>query len=313
MHNYRVIILGAAGFVGTNLTKKLLREGHIVSLAGRNKNHFEQFDNVDIIETSFDVDTDYESLLNGFDVVYHLISTTQPTNANQMISAELVDNVIVTTKILDACVKVGISKIVFISSGGTVYGKEVDCPIKENDLTNPISSYGLQKLTIEKLLYLYNYVYGLDYRVFRLSNPYGPYQRPDGRLGAVTTFLYKALRNEPINVYGDGSVIRDYIYIDDAIDAIYKASSGEEKLLNIGSGRGTDLNEIIRRIEKTLGHKVEVNYQEARTVDVPVNFLDVSKYEDLYGPIIKTSFEDGMKKTIQYLEERYIRDYEKED
>lgn len=105
---------------------------------------------------------------------------------------------------------------------GQVYGKEVDCPLKEKTATNPISSYGVQKVTIEKLLYLYRYMYGLDYRIIRLANPYGPYQRPNGVLGAVTTFTYKALKGDKIVVYGDGSVVRDFIYIDDAIRAIMK-------------------------------------------------------------------------------------------
>ena len=123
---------------------------------------------------------------------------------------------------LYVCIRCGVKKVVFVSSGGTVYGKEVDCPLKEKTATNPISSYGVQKITIEKLLYLYRYMYGLDYRIIRLANPYGPYQRPNGVLGAVTTFTYKALKGDEITVYGDGSVVRDFIYIDDAIRAIMK-------------------------------------------------------------------------------------------
>ena len=296
-----VIILGAAGFIGTNLTLKLLGKKINITLVGRNREHFEKFDGVEIIETPFSVDTDYVSLLKGKDVVYHLISTIQPANSNQSISTELVDNVVVTSKILDACVTVGVKKIVFVSSGGTVYGKDVECPIAENAPTNPISSYGLQKLTIEKLLYLYNYIYGLDYRIIRLSNPYGPYQRPDGRLGAVTTFVYKALNAQPIVVYGDGSVVRDYIYIDDAIEALLNVVRGEEKLINIGSGYGTSINELIRIIEIALGKEVEIEYQKSRRVDVPINYLDVTKYENIYGPVVKTSITEGIVKTAEFL------------
>ena len=110
-------------------------------------------------------------------------------------------------------------KIIFISSGGTIYG-EGKCPLSEEAPTNPITTYGIQKLTIEKIIYLYSYIHGIDYRIVRMANPYGPYQRPNGKLGAVTTFTYKALKNEMIEIYGDGTNVRDYIYIDDAIAAI---------------------------------------------------------------------------------------------
>lgn len=302
----KIIILGAAGFVGTNLTIKLLERKADLTLVGTNKNHFEIFNDVAIIETKFNVDTDYIKLLKGYDVLYHLMSSTQPTTANRSISNELVDNVIVTTKILDACVEVGIKKVVFISSGGTVYGKDVVCPITEDSQTNPISSYGLQKLTIEKLLYLYNYIYGLDYRVLRLSNPYGPYQRPDGKLGAVTTFIYRILFDKIITIYGDGTVTRDYIYIDDAITAILNAVEGNEKLLNIGSGNGTSLNKIVEKIEMVLHKKGTVVYQKSRSVDVPINYLDISRYEKSYGSLVKTSLDVGIKKTADFLRARYM-------
>ena len=161
--------------------------------------------------------TDFEKLVEGQEEVYHLLSTTVPSTSNQMIETELRENVLLTVKLLEACVNQGVKKIVFFSSGGTVYGKESACPLNEDTPTNPITSYGIQKITIEKLLYLYSYIYGIDYRIIRLANPYGPYQKPNGVLGAVTTFTYKAIKGEEIQVYGDGSVVRDFIYIEDAI------------------------------------------------------------------------------------------------
>ena len=221
----RVIILGAAGFIGTNLSLSLSKAKDLeLTLVDRSSEYFNTIKSLNIkaniIVSDFSENTDFDSMLRGQEVVYHLVSTTVPTTSNQHITEELKANVIFTSNMLDACVRVGIKKVVFISSGGTVYGKEENCPLKENTATNPITSYGVQKVTIEKLLYLYHYLYHLDYRVIRLANPYGPYQRPNGILGAVTTFTYKALINEPITVFGDGSVVRDFIYIDDAIRGI---------------------------------------------------------------------------------------------
>jgi UDP-glucose 4-epimerase len=216
----KIILLGAAGFIGTNLTLALAKDpNNQLTVVDRQLAFFQpviaQLSNVAVVESPLSAETDYETLVKGQDVVYHLISTTVPTTSNQAISEELKANVILSANLFEACVHQGVQKVVFISSGGTVYGKEVECPLNENTPTNPITSYGVQKITIEKLLYLYNYMHGLDYRIIRLANPYGPYQRPNGVLGAITTFTYKALKGEEIQVYGDGSVMRDFIYIDD--------------------------------------------------------------------------------------------------
>lgn len=235
------------------------------------------------------------------------MSTTVPTTSNQHISQELVSNVIFSANLFEACIRCGVKKVVFVSSGGTVYGKEVDCPLKEKTATNPISSYGVQKITIEKLLYLYRYMYGLDYRIIRLANPYGPYQRPNGVLGAVTTFTYKALKGDEITVYGDGSVVRDFIYIDDAIRAIMKIVNGENKhrTFNLGCGYGTSIKQVLETIEKALGIKLNVSYLEGRKVDVPVNYLDISRYEKYYGALNPISLEDGIRKTADFMKKEY--------
>lgn len=200
----KILLLGAAGFIGTNLTIELAKNTKDeITLIDRNIDFFNpiinmNLNNVHIEEASLTVDMDFDSILKNQEIVYHLVSTTVPTTSNQHISQELVSNVIFSANLFEACIRCGVKKVVFISSGGTVYGREADCPLKEKTATNPISSYGIQKITIEKLLYLYRYMYGLDYRIIRLANPYGPYQRPNGVLGAVTTFTYKALKGDEI-------------------------------------------------------------------------------------------------------------------
>ena len=199
-------------------------------------------------------------------------------------------------------------KVVFISSGGTVYGKESNCPLSEITATNPICSYGLQKVAIEKLLYLYHYMYGLDYRIIRLANPYGPYQRPNGVLGAITTFTYKALKGEEIQVYGDGTVVRDFIYIDDAIRAILQIVEGENQhhIFNLGCGYGTSIKEVLNIIKDTLDVELNVVYKERRAVDVPTNYLDISRYEKYYGSLNPISLEEGIKKTAAFIKKELL-------
>ena len=265
------------------------------------------FQNINIIISQLDENADYVSLLKNQDVVYHLVSTTVPTTSNQQVSKELVKNVVMTSVMLEACVTCDVKKVVFISSGGTVYGREANCPLKEDTATNPITSYGIQKVTIEKLLYLYHHMHGLDYRVIRLANPYGPYQRPNGILGAVTTFTYKALINEKVIVYGDGTVVRDFIYIDDAIKAIDNIVNkpGTHRTYNLGSGYGTSINDVLNSVQNTLDCQMDIEYREARQVDVPINYLDISRYENDYGALQPISLEEGIMKTANFMKKYY--------
>ena len=308
VNKLNIILLGAAGFIGTNLVIALAKnQENRITVVDRNRAYFASVDNmklpnVSFVESDLTMDTDYDNLLKNQDIVYHLISTTVPTTSNQHIAEELKANVVLSANLFEACVNQKVQKVVFISSGGTVYGKEASCPLLEETPTNPISSYGVQKVTIEKLLYLYNYMYGLDYRIIRLANPYGPYQRPNGVLGAVTTFIYKALKGEEITVYGDGSVVRDFIFIDDAIRGILNIVNGtDHRTFNLGCGYGTSIKQVLEVKEKALGLKLNVKYTEARKVDVPVNYLDISRYEKCFGKLNPVDLEEGIKKTAIFL------------
>lgn len=308
-----ILILGAAGFIGTNLAIKLAENKEDkITLVDNNKDWFSniekfKFSNVEIKEVFIDTNMDF-SFLKNQDVIYHLVSTNVPTTSNQHISQDIQANVLLSSNLFQECVRYGIKKVVFISSGGTVYGKEVSCPLNENTPTNPISSYGVQKITIEKLLYLYNYMYGLDYRIIRLANPYGPYQRPNGVLGAVTTFTYKALKGDEIQVYGDGTIVRDFIYIDDAVKAILNIVNGNKKhhTFNLGCGYGTSIKEVLTTIEKVLNVKMNVIYKSGRAVDVPVNYLDISRYEKYYGKLNPLTLEDGIRKTAEFMKKELM-------
>ena len=310
----RIVLLGANGFIGTNLTVKLAEDlGNDIVVVGRKRAHYKDiesfaFENVRFIESDLCVDTNYDELVEQADVVYHLLSSTVPTTSNIHIPEELRLNVLLSANLFEACVHQGVKKVVFLSSGGTVYGKEAKCPLKEDTPTNPITSYGVQKITIEKLLYLYRYMYNLDYRIIRLSNPYGPYQRPNGILGAVTTFTYKALRGEEISVYGDGSVVRDFIYIDDAIRGIIKIVYGENahRTFNLGCGYGTSIKTVLRTIEEVLGTELKVNYLESRPVDVPTNYLDIQRFENAYGKLKPVNLKTGIQLTAGFLRKHYL-------
>lgn len=307
-----IIVLGAAGFIGTNLAINLAKDKtNKITLVDQSLSYFnpdvKKLNNCSFVESDFQENTQFSQLLKGQDIVYHLVSTNIPSNSGINVSEELKANIVVTSKMLDSCVAEHIQKVIFISSGGTVYGKQLNCPLNEDLPTYPINSYGLQKITIEKLLYMYEYMYGLDYRVVRLANPYGPYQRPNGKLGAVTTFTYKAIKNEPIDLYGDGSIVRDFIYIQDAINAILTIANGEDyhKVFNVGSGKGTSIKELLILIEQTLRIDLIINKHEGRKADVPVNYLDISRYQSRYGQLNHHTLKEGILLTKKFLEENY--------
>ncbi len=309
-----ILLFGAAGFIGSNLALYLAKTtDNNITLLDRKRELFsipEIVNNksITIYESIFDENTEFDQVLQGQDIVYHLVSTTVPGTSNLQIPQELSSNVVATAKMLEACVRCGVKKVIFLSSGGTVYGREMQCPLHENTPTYPINSYGVQKITIEKLLYLYNYLYGLDYRVVRLANPYGPYQNPNGILGAATTFTYKALKKEEIIVYGDGSVVRDYIYIDDVIRAMANIveKDSKYKIFNLGSGYGTSIQQLINVIGSTLGVDLKIKYLPERKVDVPVNYLDISRYENTFGKLNPISLEEGIRKTASFLSDNYL-------
>ena len=212
----KITILGAAGFIGTNLALHFLKTNDEITLVDEKEEYFRNIPSLKSVKRVF-IKFDPESL--GFDeivkeqdIVYHLISTNNPTTSNRNIGKDLTDNILITIHLLEACVRNHVKRVIFISSGGTVYGPDANCPIKEEEETNPINTYGIQKLTIEKILYLYCYMHGLDYRVIRLSNPYGPYQRPNGKLGVITTFIYSIKQPDNICIWRRKRYPRLYIY-----------------------------------------------------------------------------------------------------
>ncbi|MBQ9334654.1 MAG: NAD-dependent epimerase/dehydratase family protein [Lachnospiraceae bacterium] len=307
----KYVVLGAAGFIGTNLSKALSTNADDKVVAIDEKaEYFDKClytDNIERIAVDYKNIESYESALIDADIVFHLISTNNPSSSNIHISEDITENVSISISVLEACVRQKAKRVLFLSSGGTVYGDRDRYPIKEEDETFPITTYGIQKLTIEKLFYLYGYIHDLNYVIVRLSNPYGPYQRPNGRLGALSTFTYRALKDEEIIVYGDGSVIRDYIYIDDAIEAIINIAKREntDRIYNIGSGKGTSINELISWIGSALDKPLSVKYQEKRQVDLKENVLDPKKYTDQFGKLCQTPLDEGIRLTADFLKKYY--------
>jgi UDP-glucose 4-epimerase len=306
----RCLVMGGKGFIGSHLVEALLREGFSVTVFDRANiqplNDAATLAKVKWIDGDFTSDADVARAIVDCDICYHLVSTTLPQSSNADPIFDIETNVAGTVRLLNHAVRLGVKKIVFISSGGTVYGIPQSVPIREDHPTNPICSYGITKLAIEKYLHLYLALHGLDYTVLRLANPFGERQRIQASQGVVSVFMSKVFRSEKIEIWGDGSVVRDYLYIGDAVDAMVKAASykGEERVFNIGSGNGVSLNEILDGIEQVTGLKADRKYIAARNFDVPVSVLAPDRAKSVLGWTPRTSFSDGLLKLMTWMQSR---------
>jgi UDP-glucose 4-epimerase len=301
------LVLGGAGFIGSHLAEALLQAGHRVRVFDR-----PHVDRLSWFPPSKGYETFTGDFLNpqvlaaavhGAEIVFHLVSTTLPKTSNDNPLYDVETNVLGSLRLLELCRDHEVRKIVFVSSGGTVYGRPRSIPIEENHPTQPACSYGIHKLMVEKYLDLARMLHGLDYCVLRPSNVYGPGQRLDIAQGAVAVFLHHALQDTPIEIWGDGSVIRDYVYVTDAVAALLKAMAfeGEQKIFNIGSGVGVSLNDLIGYIESLVGHRVKVEHKAARSLDVPVNILDSSLARRHLGWSASTPLARGLLHTYEWM------------
>jgi UDP-glucose 4-epimerase len=191
---------------------------------------------------------------------------------------------------------------VFASSGGTVYGRAQEIPTPETAPTDPICAYGISKLAIEKYLALFEHLHGLDFRVLRITNPFGPFQVALKNQGVIAALIARALRDEPVEIWGDGTVVRDFVFVEDVVDALVAAATDQsgERVFNIGGGRGRSLREIIGSIERQMGKTLRLEWKPGRPLDVPVSVVAIDRAAGSLGWVPNTSFETGLERTIEW-------------
>ena len=307
------LILGGCGFIGRHVAILLAQQGHDVVLADRAPPPFvfpaEVSDRITWRRLSL-ADAAWDELIDGVAVVHHYAWASIPATANADPVADLNGNVTPTLALLDAMQRLGpgnAPRLVFTSSGGTVYGRLQEVPVPESHPLSPLNAYGAGKAAAEIYVSAYRNLHGLDCRIARLSNPYGAGQDLARGQGAATTFLYRALNHEPIVIWGDGEVVRDYIHVADAaagLVALAREPNAPDTshIFNIASGQGVSLNEIITALEAELGCSLEVRREPARPYDVPVSVLDISLVRNLLGWSPQLTFAAGIQRTLADLE-----------
>ncbi len=277
----RALVLGGSGFIGSKLVQKLSISGYEVTSLSRSKNDTPS-KNVTYVTGSFLNENLLDNLLPEIDVVFHLASATIPATSMQSITYDCETNTLGTIRLLESMQKFGVKKIVYASSGGTVYGIPDQIPTSEVAPTFPINAYGVSKVSIEKYLRLFSYNHEINATTLRISNPFGPGQKAEKGQGVIATFTKRILNKEPIEIWGDGLTIRDYIFIDDVIEAFVCAATSEKEfsIYNIGSGIGHSVNQLVSEIEKQSGIAAELCYKPARRFDIPAIILDISKAKE---------------------------------
>lgn len=276
MGKIKTLIIGGNGFIGTNLGQYLVKQGMDVysfdMIEPKNPNP-----EIHYIQGDFFDDNVLERIIDGMDIIYHSLSTINPGNSNTKYMMGYSRDFIQTVKLASMLLNTN-TKLIFLSSGGTVYGNQKMQPIKENAVAMPINHYGNVKLCIENTIRIFDIQAHSKMLIARISNPYGPGQDFTKGVGFIDAVLKKALTKETIEIWGNGEVVRDYIYIDDVCAMLYELSKyeGEEVIFNVSSGVGTSQNEIIR-IVKSINSDVKYSYKESRSVDASKIILNNEK------------------------------------
>ena len=294
-----VLIIGGNGFIGSNLSRHLADRGWKVT----------SFDivmpqvtdsRVEYIMGDFFDDNVLANAIKGKEIIYHALSTVNPGNSNEKYMMGYGRDFIQTIKLFDM-LKEQNAKLIFLSSGGTVYGVQEEQPIKESASARPINHYGNVKLCIENTLRVFDIQAKSKMMIARISNPYGPGQDHSKGVGFIDAVVRKTLAGEPVEVWGDGEIIRDYIYIEDVCKMLGNLAEyeGEETVFNVSSATGTSQNEIIN-IVKEIDDSVSCVYKPGRSVDVRKIILDNSKIMSV-SPVELMGIKDGIRSVYNYL------------
>ena len=306
-----ILLLGGFGFLGTNILKfvdshfvdqyhcivfdKYSTHPHGVEFNCVTKVYAGDFSDEMLIEKIFEE--------NSIDIVVHVLSTTIPIDsANAQYDVQ--SNLIPTLNVLSNMVKYNVPSIVYLSSGGAIYGSQSDYLHAETDDVFPISSYGVIKLAIEKYIMQYAQLYNIHPLIIRLSNPYGPYHY-SMKQGIVNVAIHKAIIGETLSIWGDGCGKKDYIYVADFVDILFKLVHDQNffGVVNVGNGRTASVNDIVREIQCNIP-SLKCEHTQAQTFDVSNFELDITKLKTIIGKYTFTSLADGILKTIQWEKER---------
>lgn len=303
----KLVVFGGYGFMGSHICRALVKAGRTVRVFDKTYAHRHLIADIEshleIIEGDVARPDDVLGALEGIDTIVHLIHTTVPGSSMLDPAYDVESNVVASVRWLSRLGETNVRKIIFISSGGTVYGLPQTELIDELHPTNPISSYGLTKLAIEKYVTMYCNLNTVQHVILRPSNVYGEGQRLHIGQGVIGVLADALLRNEPIEVWGTGETLRDYLYVGDLVSAVLATLEyeGSETIFNVSRGTGHSVLEILSILEREIGRKARIVHKATRGFDVPANVLDFARLRRETEWTPRVHLPDGVARVVRWL------------
>ena len=302
----RILVVGGNGFIGRHVVRHLLAAGAEVVIMDMAPGP-EEFARLDQVLGSIADTTLLASAVSGCDMVVFLANSSLPGSANTDLSSEVHSHVMVSVKAAEICSAQGVERFVFASSGGTVYGYSSNTPLGEDMPTKPRNAYGVSKLAIEHYLRIIGMQGGLRTISLRVANPYGEGQRALRNQGFIAAAMQHAMSGRPMEIWGDGSVERDFVHVSDVAQAFVNACTVEDppEVANVGSGHGTSLLKVLQLAEEALGRPVPIIFQPSRAIDVARNVLDTTRAATSLGWQPSIGLEEGLSLTVDWWQGLY--------
>lgn len=300
----QALVLGGNGFIGSHLVDRLVKRGHQVRVFDRFSTPRPRYQSAGVEAVPGDMTrmVNFDELVAGIDWIFHLVSTTNPVTSARRPGADATENVRPAERLIRDASRAGVSHLFFSSTGGAIYGNQGKARYAETDNPAPVSDYGRGKLAIEHALSDARDTGRLASTVFRVSNPYGPGQPGREGHGLIPTALERALAHQAVPKFGDGTMRRDYVFIDDAIDmidTIVHADRRRQACYNIGSGSGHSVNDVLETLAKEIG-AFQIDTVPEPPGMVMSSVLSIDRYLGEYGPVRFTSLSDGIARTVAW-------------
>lgn len=313
MKNNRCLIFGGGGFIGSHLTETLVKNKYPVAVFSCKsnivlKNLSKVIKKIQFIEGDFNNISSLKKTIKPNDIVFDLVASSVPSSSMQSPVEEIKHHISSHVQLIKVVYQKKVKKIIFISSGGGVYGEKKKLPISEEQIPQPISPHAIAKLTIEYYLHYFGKIYNTPYLIYRLSNPYGPRQVAKKGFAIVPTLFSCILQNSRPILFDNGNLVRDFIYIDDVINAILKSfdKKTQRNVYNIGSGSGTRIEGLWQIMKDITGTKLKPQYKSKRLFDVNSVILDITRFKNEFNWIPDTSLSLGLKKTWEWIKKSSV-------
>lgn len=295
----KITLIGGNGFIGSHVVQRLQQAGHTLTVLDSRPPRF-PYEHQPLASLCGDYADPAVTTraIAGAGVVVHLGCSSTPRTSNDDPSADAEANLLPAVRLAEACRAEGVGRLVFLSSGGAVYGPPTGGPFDERHPTEPTSAYGVVKLAIEKYLQVFHRLHGLEYTVLRPANPYGERQDPRGKLGFIAVALGKCASGEPLELMGDGSVRKDFFYVGDLAEAVARAVEGGSRgIYNVGSGRTVSLNQVIDLVRDVTRKPLQVIRTPGSPTDVPDTPLSIEKARRELGWEPSVDLCEGIERT----------------